>query len=204
MSCFTSSREHAGTGAQKQRMATGDDGQTSVTLVPQAPDRFPAPTSKGCRGGQLVLAIGPFRDWLHDHMLAHELTAMDVARRIGRDEAIVRGWFGIRSRDWRTQSPNHFVVHVISELVIEHVGIALTGNPRLVPELYAHMAEAVCQHCGATTNCHHLRRDPKPTNSPPSTSGPGLVAHHPAPTRLRARRRSDRLRPMSRLAPRTR
>jgi hypothetical protein len=44
----------------------------------------------------LVLAIGPFRAWLSEHMIAHELTAADVARRIGRDEALVRGWFGVR------------------------------------------------------------------------------------------------------------
>jgi hypothetical protein len=106
-----------------------------------------------------VLAIGPFRDWLDAQMLTHELTAVDVARRIGRDEAILRGWFDIGSRDWRTQSQEHFIVHVISELVIEHVGIALTGNPRLVPELYPHMAEPVCQHCGATTDCDHLSVD---------------------------------------------
>jgi hypothetical protein len=107
----------------------------------------------------LVLAIGPFRDWLSEHMLAHDVTACDVARRIGRDEAIVRGWFGIRSRDWRTQRQDQFVVHTISDLVIEHVGIALVGNPRLVPELYPHMAEPVCQHCGAEEDCDHLGRD---------------------------------------------
>jgi hypothetical protein len=132
---------------------------TSLALAAEALDRFPAPTGKGYRGGQLVLAIGPFRDWLQAHMTANELTAIDVARRIGRDEVIVRGWFGVRARDWRTQSQEHFVVHVISELVVEHVGIALVGNPRLVPELYAHMAEPVCQHCGATTDCTHLGHD---------------------------------------------
>jgi hypothetical protein len=140
-------------------MAAGDDGQNALTLAPPASDRFPAPTSKGCQGGQLVLAIGPFRDWLSEQMQAHELTAVDVARKIGRDEAIVRGWFGVRSRDWRNHSPDRFVVHVISELVVEHVGIALIGNPRLVPELYPHLAEPVCQHCGAATDCDHLGQD---------------------------------------------
>jgi hypothetical protein len=132
---------------------------TSLTLAAEALDRFPAPTSKGCRGGQLVLAIGPFRDWLIEYMTTNELTAVDVAQRIGRDEAIVRGWFGVRARDWRTQSQEHFVIHVISELVVEHVGIALVGNPRLAAELYPHMAEPVCQHCGATTDCDHLGHD---------------------------------------------
>jgi hypothetical protein len=131
---------------------------TSLALASTS-DRFPAPTGKGCRGGQLVLAIGPFRDWLQDHMIAQELTAMDVARRIGRDEAIVRGWFGVRSRDWRSQRQDRFVVHVIGELVVEYVGIALVGNPRLVCELYAHMAEPVCQHCGAMSDCDHLGQD---------------------------------------------
>jgi hypothetical protein len=34
--------------------------------------------------------------------------------------------------------------------------MALTGNPRLVPERYPHMAEPVCQRCGAPTDCRHL------------------------------------------------
>jgi hypothetical protein len=72
---------------------------------------------------------------------------------------MVRGWFGVRGRDWRTQAPDRFVVHVISELTVEAVGIALAGNPRLVPELYPHMAEPVCQRCGAPTGCDHLARD---------------------------------------------
>jgi hypothetical protein len=72
---------------------------------------------------------------------------------------MVRGWFGVRGRGWRTQSPDRFVVHIISELTIEAVGIALTGNPRLVPELYPHMAEAVCQRCGAPAHCDHLGRE---------------------------------------------
>ncbi len=122
--------------------------------------RFPAPAAGGIQGSTLVLAIGPFRDWLHEHMSAHRLTATDVARVIGRDQAVVCGWFGVRGRDWRTQSPDRFVIHIISELTIEHVGIALTGNPRLVPELYPHMAEPVCQRCGATSNCDHLAHQP--------------------------------------------
>jgi hypothetical protein len=51
-------------------------------------DRFPAPTAGGCQGSTLVLAVGPFRDWLDQHMHTHELTSVDVARRIGRDEAM--------------------------------------------------------------------------------------------------------------------
>jgi hypothetical protein len=113
-----------------------------------------------------VLAIGPFRNWLTEHMTTDQLTSADVARLIGRDDAMVRGWFGVRGRDWRTQSPNRFV-HIISELTIEHVGIALTGNPRLVPELYPHMAEPVCQRCGGTTDCDHLGHEAG--RSPPDT-----------------------------------
>jgi hypothetical protein len=119
-------------------------------------DRFPAPTAGGKQGSTLVLAIGPFRDWLTEYMNAHQIVSADVARLIGRDDAMVRGWFGVRGRDWRTQSPDRFVIHIISERTIEHVGIALTGNPRLVPQLYPHMAEPVCQRCGATSDCDHL------------------------------------------------
>jgi hypothetical protein len=107
----------------------------------------------------LVLAIGPFRDCLTEYMSAHQLTSADVVRLIGRDDAMVRGWFGVRGRDWRTQSPDRFVIHIISELTIEHVGIALTGNPRLVAELYPHMAEPACQRCGAPSDCDHLGRE---------------------------------------------
>jgi hypothetical protein len=124
--------------------------------APTLSDRFPAPTTGGPQGSTLVLAIGPFRDWLTEYMRAHDLTSADIARLIGRDDAMVRGWFGVRGRDWRTQSPDRFVVHIISELTIEHVGITLVGNPRLVPELYPHMAEPVCQRCGATNDCDHL------------------------------------------------
>jgi hypothetical protein len=124
--------------------------------APAAPDRFPAPTAGGKQGSTLVLAIGPFRDWLTEYMNAHQIVSADVARLTGHDDAMVRGWFGVRGRDWRTQSPDRFVVHIISERTIEHVGITLTGNPRLVPELYPHMAEPVCQRCGATSHCDHL------------------------------------------------
>jgi hypothetical protein len=128
---------------------------TTLTII----DRFPAPTVGGSQGSTLVLAIGPFRDWLTQYMAAHQLTHADVARVIGGDDTMVRGWFGVRGRDWRTQSPDRFVVHIISELTIEAVGIALAGNPRLVPELYPHLAEPVCQCCGATTDCDHLGED---------------------------------------------
>jgi hypothetical protein len=127
--------------------------------APAAADRFPVPTAGGKQGSTLVLAIGPFRDWLTEYMNAHQIVSADVARLIGRDDAMVRGWFGVRGRDWRSQSPDRFVVHIISERTIEHVGIALTGNPRLVPELYPHMAEPVCQRCGATSDCEHLGRE---------------------------------------------
>jgi hypothetical protein len=127
--------------------------------APGTADRFPAPTTGGPQGSTLVLAIRPFRDWLTEYMSAHQIVSADVARLIGRDDAMVRGWFGIRGRDWRTQSPDRFVVHIISERTIEHVGIALTGNPRLVPELYPHMGEPVCQRCGATSDCDHLGRE---------------------------------------------
>jgi hypothetical protein len=132
---------------------------SSLAVAPEMAHRFFAPISRGCHGGELVLAIGPFRDWLTEHMLAHDLTALHVAQQIKRDEAIVRGWFGVRSRDWRSKSSQRFVVHVISEMVVEHVGIALVGNPRLAPELYPHLAEPVCQHCGAVTGCEHLGHD---------------------------------------------
>lgn len=66
----------------------------------------------------------------------------------------------VRGRDRRTQSQDRFVVHVISELTVQTVGMALTGNPRLVPELYPHMAEPVCQHCGAPADCDHLGGEP--------------------------------------------
>jgi len=128
--------------------------------APDVTDRFPAPTTGGPQGSTLVLAIGPFREWLTEYMSAHDLTIADLARSIGRDDAMVRGWFGVRGRDWRTQSPDRFVIHIISELTIEAVGIALTGNPRLVPELYPHMAEPVCQRCGAPEDCDHLGREP--------------------------------------------
>ena len=128
-------------------------------IAPAAADRFPAPTAGGKRGSSLVLAVGPFRDWLTEYMTAHQIVSADVARLIGRDDAMVRGWFGVRGRDWRTQSSDRFVVHIISERTVEHVGIALTGNPRLVPELYPHMAEPVCQRCGATGDCEHLGRE---------------------------------------------
>jgi hypothetical protein len=128
----------------------------SQHTAPSTADRFPAPTTGGKQGASLVLAIGPFHNWLTQYMTAHQLTCADVARLIGRDDTMVRGWFGVRGRDWRTQSPDRFVIHVISELTIEAVGIILTGNPRLVPELYPHMAEPLCQRCGAPTDCDHL------------------------------------------------
>jgi hypothetical protein len=58
--------------------------------------------------------------------------------------------------------PDRFVAHMISERTIEHVGIALTGNPRLVPELYPHMVEPVCQRCGAPADCDHVGHEPGP------------------------------------------
>jgi len=140
-------------------MTTAQLDHSTLAPAPSGPDRFPAPVAGGSQGSTLVVAIGPFRDWLHDHMTTHQLKAADIARRIGRDETIIRGWFCVRGRDWRTQSTERFVVHVISERTIEQVGIALTGNPRLLPELYPHMAEPVCQHCGASTDCDHLGHD---------------------------------------------
>lgn len=100
-----------------------------------AEDRFPAPTGGGRYHATIVLVIGPFRDWLQAHMDAHKLAATDVGECIGTDEAVVRGWFGVRPRDWRQQTRTRFVVHTISETTIEAVGIALTGNPRLAAEL---------------------------------------------------------------------
>jgi hypothetical protein len=128
-------------------------------IAPKVSDHFPAPTTGGPQGSTLVLAIGPLRDWLTAYMRAYDLTIADLARCIGRDDAMVRGWFGVRGRDWRTQSPHRFVIHIISELTVEAVGIALTGNPRLVPELCPHMAEPVCQRCGAPEDCDHFGRE---------------------------------------------
>jgi hypothetical protein len=177
MTCFTSSRARP-----SQRTPTGAmDGhrvpaRSRASCTPAAAaaeqrsegqDRFPAPTGSGRYRSTLVLAIGPFRDWLTEHMAAHELTATDVGQRIGTDEAVVRGWFGVRPRDWRQHTGQRFVVHVISETTVEAVGIALAGNPRLAMELYPHLAEAVCQHCGATASCQHLSRDLKLTDTQP-------------------------------------
>jgi hypothetical protein len=137
--------------------------------VPGTTDRFPAPTAGGSQGSTLVLSIGPFRDWLDEYMRAHELTSADVARSIGRDETMVRGWFGVRGRHWRTQSPDRFVAHVISELAIEHVGLALTGNPRLVPELYPQWpspsANAAAHPPTATTSATNTARSPPDNTS---------------------------------------
>ena len=38
----------------------------------------------------------------------------------------------------------------------------MANNPRLVVELelYPHMAEPVCQRCGAAADCDHLDREP--------------------------------------------
>jgi hypothetical protein len=77
-------------------------------------------------------AIGPFRDWLNEHMQAHQLTPEDVARCIGRDQAMVRGWFGVRPR------LAHPIPRPVRRPHHQHVGPALTGNPRLVPELSTH------------------------------------------------------------------
>jgi hypothetical protein len=151
MTCFTSSRAHD----LKRAPVEDADGQRAGGWSGDG-ERFPAPTGGGRYRSTLVLAIGPFRDWLHAHMATHELTAVHVAQSIRVDEAVVRGWFDVRPRDWREHTRERFVVHAISESMIEAVGIALTGNPRLVSELYPHMAEPVCQRCGASTSCEHL------------------------------------------------
>jgi hypothetical protein len=176
MTSFTSSRarDHQGTaaghrargracrsargGAQLDTAAASRSGGHADDCFVGA-DRFPAPTGGGRYRSTLVLAIGPFRDWLAEHMTRHELASTDVAAAIGTDEAVVRGWFGVRPRDWRQHPTGRFVVHVISESTVETVGIALTGNPRLAAELYPHLAEPVCQHCGAHAGCRHLGRD---------------------------------------------
>jgi hypothetical protein len=164
MTCFTSSRARdlertpprTATVSCAARPSAPDPGQGASS---PAGDRFLAPTGGGRYRSTLVLAIGPFRDWLHRHMAAHELTAVDVAQSIRIDEAVVRGWFGVRPRDWREHTRERFVVHTISESMIEAVGIALAANPRLAAELYPHLAEPVCQHCGAPAGCTHLGQD---------------------------------------------
>jgi hypothetical protein len=180
MTCFTSSRAHdeleqapaRGEAADPMAPHVGADctladasGAADGSSV--GADRFPAPTGGGRYSSTLVLAIGPFRDWLAGHMAAHELAATDVGQLVGTDEAVVRGWFGVRPRDWRQQSTERFVVHTISESTVERVGIALTGNPRLAAELYAHLAEPVCQHCGAPAGCPHLGRELQLTDQQP-------------------------------------
>jgi hypothetical protein len=97
----------------------------------------------------------------------------------------VRGWFGVPARDWREQSQEHFIVHVISELVIEHVRIALAGNPPLAPELYPHMAEPVCQHCGG----HHRLRPPRPRPRRPAPPDSTSLTQLGRPKNLTSSRR---------------
>jgi hypothetical protein len=69
---------------------------------------------------------------------------------------VVRGCSACAAATGAPSPPTTSSLHVISELTIEAVGIALTANPRLVAELYPHMAEPICQHCGAPTDCNHL------------------------------------------------
>jgi hypothetical protein len=179
MTCFTSSRAHD----LKHRPADGEDAhqvaeRASTNGMAMAAsdaggwrstggDRSPAPTGSGRYRSTLMLAIGPFRDCLARHMAAGELTAADVGRSIRIDEAVVRGWFAVRPPDWREHTTDRFVVHTISETTIEAIGIALTGNPRLAADLYPHLAEPVCQHCGAPADCTHLGRDLQLTDQPP-------------------------------------
>jgi hypothetical protein len=76
----------------------------------------------------------------------------------GTDVAVVRGWFGVRPRDWHQPTGQRFVVHTINETTVEQGGIELGANPRLAAELYPHLAEPVCQHCDAPAGCPHLGR----------------------------------------------
>jgi hypothetical protein len=46
--------------------------------APAAAERFPAPTAGGKQGSTLVLAIGPFRDWLTEYMNAHQIVSADM------------------------------------------------------------------------------------------------------------------------------
>jgi hypothetical protein len=64
-----------------------------------------------------------FRAWLLGLMRSRQLSHMDIGRACGIDERAVRRWL-----DPATLS--------VSELVVEKVGIALDGNPRLAADLY--------------------------------------------------------------------
>jgi hypothetical protein len=54
-------------------MATIEDHQAAHAGEHTTSDRFPAPTAGGSQGSTLVLAVGAFRDWLDEYMIAHEL-----------------------------------------------------------------------------------------------------------------------------------
>jgi hypothetical protein len=103
-------------------------------------------TTRQTWSGAPMLDVEPFRRWLADHMDAGGLTRVTVARRVGVDEARVRRWLlGAEAGQ-----------PVVSELLVERVGIALARNPRLAAELYPQLAEPTCQVCGAARGCKHL------------------------------------------------
>jgi hypothetical protein len=87
---------------------------------------------------------------------------------LGTDVAVVRGWFGVRPRDWHQPTGQRFVVHTINETTVEQGGIELGANPRLAAELYPHLAEPVCQH---STPRLAARTSAAPSSSAPSASG---------------------------------
>jgi hypothetical protein len=82
-------------------------------------------------------------------MERHGVTQTQVARILGRDEAMIRRWF-------LQDDAGDYVHEWISERQVERVGIELDRNPRLAPELYPFLAEPVCQRCGAERGCAHL------------------------------------------------
>ena len=99
-------------------------------------------------------------------MIAREVAKHGTILRMGglRSQWTERMFRRLSLRLSRLLSPfrtdkDRFVIHIISERTIEAVGIALTGNPRLVPQLYPHMAEPVCHRRGAPANCDHLAHD---------------------------------------------
>lgn len=76
--------------------------------------------------GAPLLDAGPFRTWLIDYMELRNLTVEDVAQAVQVDGGAVARWLGRKSVSSNT----------VSELLVERVGIALLGDPRLAAQLY--------------------------------------------------------------------
>ena len=74
------------------------------------------------------------------------------------------------THELRRSAEGSTLVLAIGELTLEHVGIALTGNPRLVPELYPHMAgpvwNAAAHQPTATTSATNSGSSPPDPQAP--------------------------------------